>query len=579
MDGSSDRVIKFGPFRLDPAIGSLVRHDDAGAAVPVALGARALAVLCALAGRSGELVVKQAIMDAVWPDTTVEEKNLTVQVSALRQALEREGGRGDWIQTVPGRGYRFVAPTGESQTGGEAVAREVSPVSVVALAAHSWVANSRLKLHAAWVAALMLAGVAGLGWATRSTPLPAAYSPQDRRQSIMVLPFENSSTSAAQDNVAVSVTREVVDIFARDPSVPLIPAAVAMAHRGKAIDLQRLGREHDVHFILLGNSRQQDGRLIVSATLYETGHGNQIWGQRFDRTDELEAGAWIIASLIAQSVDQATMDEEVRKALRDHPGQLDKRDLMFAAYASDMLQISKTGIQGQIALIERALALDPNYVWALRAGGRRHADLVIHGFSDVPARDAAIAAEALDRALQLAPNSYTTLKEKTYVLRAQENWLEAEALTRRLIELRPRVSARYSNLGSILMAQGRNAEALDALLASKRLQIATDDIPVVDANIAATLLATGRLREAIDMARLAIPEFTPANGRITELPWLVLIAAENASGQIVEAHADLNRFLAVPRTWNRIAAMQSVPFLRANPKMLDGIRDAGMPLR
>jgi tetratricopeptide (TPR) repeat protein len=187
----------------------------------------------------------------------------------------------------------------------------------------------------------------------------------------------------------------------------------------------------------------------------------------------------------------------------------------------------------------------------LRAKGRRHADLVIHGFSDDPTRDVAIAAEAVDRALELAPNSYTTLKEKTYVLRAQGNWPEAEALTRRLLELRPRVSARHSNLGSILMAEGRNAEALDSLLASKRLQIATDDIPVVDANIAATLLATGRLREAIDQARLATPEFTPANGRIAELPWLVLIAAESASGGAAEARADLNRFLAVSRSWRR----------------------------
>jgi DNA-binding winged helix-turn-helix (wHTH) protein len=77
----------------------------------VAIGSRALDVLCALAAHPGEVVSKRQIMDAVWPDMAVQEKNLTMQVSALRQVLEREGGRG-WIQTIPGRGYRLVAPLG-----------------------------------------------------------------------------------------------------------------------------------------------------------------------------------------------------------------------------------------------------------------------------------------------------------------------------------------------------------------------------------------------------------------------------------------------------------------------------------
>jgi DNA-binding winged helix-turn-helix (wHTH) protein/TolB-like protein len=559
---------QFEGFRLDRSGGVLSRSGN-GHLVP--LGSRALRILQLLVEQNGELVTKQQIFDAVWPGLAVEEANLTVQISAVRKVLDAGRTGASCIRTVPGRGYQFAwtvtRATDIDNAGQPGVAwRRRSMVLVVS------------PLLVVLAAAALVVG--GVGWvAPGRQNAPLAYSPQDRRQSIIVLSFENRSTSPVQDDVAASVTREVTDIFALDKSVPSIPAAVAAEYNGKGIDLRRIGREHDVHFALLGNSRQQDGRLIVSATLYETDHGNQIWGQRFERTDGLEAGAWMIASLIHQNVDQATTDEEVRSALRDHPGQLDKRDLMLAAYASDKLQNSKPGIQAQIALIDRALALDPNYLWALRAKGRRHADLVILGFSDDPARDVVIAAEAVDRALQLAPNDYSALKEKTYVLRAQGNWAEAEALTRRLLELRPRVSARHSNLGSILMAQGRNIEALDYLLAARRLQIATDDISVVDANIAAALLAGGRAREAIDQARLAIPEFTSANGRVAELPWLVLIAAETTSGRTAEARADLNRFLAVRRTWNTIAAVEAVPFIAHNPPLLDGLREAGMPLR
>ena len=99
-----------------------------------------------------------------------------------------------------------------------------------------------------------------------AAPRPVAYSPQDRRQSVIVLPFENSSGDPAQDGLAASITRDVTDAIARDATVPLVPAATAAAFRGKAIDLRAIGREHDVHFALTGNARRQDGRLIVAAT-------------------------------------------------------------------------------------------------------------------------------------------------------------------------------------------------------------------------------------------------------------------------------------------------------------------------
>ena len=430
-------TIGFADFRLDRAEG-MFRRDASDESTPIAIGSRALQLLWTLASRPGQLLSKRELMDAVWPDTTVEEKNLAVQISTLRQVLEREGGKGAWIQTVPSRGYRFAAPPpqapGASQEPGDAPS--ISP---------------RRRNGAVLGAVAVLLAVIGLaltGGRMRADPKPLlAYSPQDRRQSIAVLPFENGSGDSAQDRVAATVTREVTAMFDRDQSVPSIPAVIAAAYRGKTIDLRLLGREQDVHFVLLGHSHQQDGSLMVSATLYETAHGNQIWGLGFALADGVEAGAGTVASLIHQQVDQATMDEEVRIAQRDHAGQLDKRDLMFAAYTSDLSsQLSKPGIQAQIALIDRALALDPDYVWALRAKGRRHADLVLQGFSDDPAQDIAIATEAADRALQLSPNNASTLKEKTYVLRARGNWPEAEALTRKLLAARPRVSARHANL-------------------------------------------------------------------------------------------------------------------------------------
>ena len=91
------------------------------------------------------------------------------------------------------------------------------------------------------------------------------------------------------------------------------------------------------------------------------------------------------------------------------------------------------------------------------------------------------------------------------------------------------------------------------------------------------LLVNDRFPEAIVVARLALAEIPSESGRIAELPWLALIAAENANGQDAEARADLQKFLATPRTWRTMAEIQKFNYLATNPKLLEGLRRAGMP--
>ena len=100
-------MLLFEDFRLDRR-GGLSRRDDSGALVPVAIGSRALDILGVLIERAGEVVSKDEIIAAVWPDTVVEDSNLTVQISALCRVLDRGRPNGSCIQTVPGRGYRLA---------------------------------------------------------------------------------------------------------------------------------------------------------------------------------------------------------------------------------------------------------------------------------------------------------------------------------------------------------------------------------------------------------------------------------------------------------------------------------------
>jgi adenylate cyclase len=235
-------------------------------------------------------------------------------------------------------------------------------------------------------------------------PRPAPYSPQDRRQSVIVLPFENSSGDPNQDGVAAGITRDVTDRIAARHDVPLVAAATAAVYRGKAVDLRTLGRDHNVHFALTGSARRQDGRLFVSAVLYETDADRTVWSQRFDRPDSSDGWSHI-AWQIAANFWQASIDAEAARAAREHPKDLDKRDLYLALKSTSFYATSRQNYLARIALIERALTIDPDYVATLVEKAKWYAELVLHGFSSDPSADLSAALQAADRALQLAPDS------------------------------------------------------------------------------------------------------------------------------------------------------------------------------
>src|SRR5262249_32393618 len=114
-------IYLLGRFRLDAEAAILFRDAE-----PVALGQRAVALLRAVVERAGVPVSKDALIGAAWPGLTVEESNLTVQISALRRVFGEEPGGEGWIETLPRRGYRFVGPVSIQGQGSIAASSPVS---------------------------------------------------------------------------------------------------------------------------------------------------------------------------------------------------------------------------------------------------------------------------------------------------------------------------------------------------------------------------------------------------------------------------------------------------------------------
>src|ERR1700683_4129259 len=114
-------------FRLDRRGGGLFRQEEPGLLASISIGARALDVLGVLVERAGDLVTRNEIIAAVWPTTVVEDNNLNMQVAALRRVLDNRRPAGSCIQTLPGRGYRFVAAVARVQIEARAHIPAASP--------------------------------------------------------------------------------------------------------------------------------------------------------------------------------------------------------------------------------------------------------------------------------------------------------------------------------------------------------------------------------------------------------------------------------------------------------------------
>ena len=108
IGGPDDKLYAFGPFVADPVAGSLRRNG-----APVVLTLKSFEVLLVLIERRGQIVDKDVLLKLVWPDTIVEENNLARHISTLRKVLNDQPQDHQYIVTVPGRGYRFVAPVQE----------------------------------------------------------------------------------------------------------------------------------------------------------------------------------------------------------------------------------------------------------------------------------------------------------------------------------------------------------------------------------------------------------------------------------------------------------------------------------
>jgi DNA-binding winged helix-turn-helix (wHTH) protein len=232
---------EFGPFRLDPSERRLLCNGH-----HVALSPKVFNVLIALVRKSGQLVTKEEMLNEVWPDSFVEEGNLTVSISVLRKALGKNNRGSDYIETVMRRGYRFVNQPQKLLRGQE---------------------GKREPLRAN-------------GKGSDAVPMPN----RKKGISLAVLPLKIVSADRDMEYLSYGIAESLIDKLFRLPQLRIVAYSAVLRYRGREIDPQQVGRELGVPWLMLGRIFRLDERLIIRMEMLEALGGWQIWGEQYSHS-------------------------------------------------------------------------------------------------------------------------------------------------------------------------------------------------------------------------------------------------------------------------------------------------------
>ena len=280
-------LLRFGSFEIDPQRGE-VRKNGAR----IKLQEKPFQILTHLVERAGNVVTRDELRQRVWPaDTFVDfDANLNTALNKLRQALGDSADNPIFIQTMPRRGYCFIAPV---TSGGDALptepspARDAAPIAVIPPPAASvpqqlWTARARrLPLAALSVTLLMILSFAVYSVQPR---LAASAKRPSGRFMLLVMPFEDMSAEHGQEYFAEGLTDELISELAliHPSQLGVIARTTAMQYRNNHKTVDQISRELGVDYLLEGSVRRSNGRVRIAARLIRTRDQSPLWAESYE---------------------------------------------------------------------------------------------------------------------------------------------------------------------------------------------------------------------------------------------------------------------------------------------------------
>jgi len=489
-------IYEFGPFRVDSAQHLLFRKDEV-----ISLAPKAVETLVVLVENHGRLVEKDELMKAVWPDTFVEEANLTVHISALRKALQYEANGDSYIETVPRRGYRFVAPLLERP---EPTNAPSSPPPEPTRSGWRWLAIGLGLLIASCVLVLAL-----LGW--QIVRRHKTDAPARQVRALAVLPLKNLSGDPSQEYLADGLTEALVTDLAKVRSLRVISRTTAMSYKNTNKKLPEIARELNVDGVMEGSVVRSGERVRVTAQLIEASSDTHLWAQQYEGTmpDVLELQSRVAQAITEQVGAKLTTQEQLKLPTVHLVKSEAVEEYLLGRYYWN--KRTKAGFTKAVEYFERAIEKDPQN--SLAHAGLADSYVLLAEYTLSPSKDAfpkaraaALKALQLDETLAEAHTSLAAVK-----LDSEWDWRGAEQELLRAIDLNPNYVTAHQWYGELLSQESRHDEAIVEVNSAIELDPLS---PIVNSMAGRTFLFAGLNDRAIEQLQKTLeidPDFSVAH--------------------------------------------------------------------
>jgi TolB-like protein/Tfp pilus assembly protein PilF len=362
--------------------------------------------------------------------------------------------------------------------------------------------------------------------ATPSTKLSLALPD---RPSIAVLPFQNISGDPEQEYFCDGVVEDVITGLSRIKWLFVIARNSSFTYKGRAVDVKQVSRELGVRYVLEGSVRKSGDRVRITTQLIEAETGRHLWAERYDRPiGDIFALQDEITLSVVGAIEPSLRSAEVERAKRKRPDNLDAYDLVLQALP-DVYSRMPEQEKKALVLLERALALDPNYALAHacaahsyhtlflrggqnaedRAAAIRHArSAIAHGQDDalaltfagfvlgMDAHDRAAAFAAFDAAIAISPSTALTYILGGVVLAFAGDVERAAEWAERGLRLSPLDPWRSSAFNTLAFAHFGHGRYEEAVAAGRKAVQCSPGFSICYMALAAPLAKLGRLEEA-----------------------------------------------------------------------------------
>jgi TolB-like protein/DNA-binding winged helix-turn-helix (wHTH) protein/Flp pilus assembly protein TadD len=488
---NSKEVASFGGFRLDLRSGEL-RRDG----VLVKLQPQPARVLVLLVSRAGEIVTRTEVAEQVWgSETFVDfEHGLNFAIRQIRSALGDDAEQPRFLETLPKRGYRFIAPLDQPINKSSEVAETLSFRDINPSGNRSR-SNPRRWLLIAGALVTVLLGVIVFGW--RKLPLRAS-SPV---MVLAVLPFDDLSPKP-EPYLVEGLTEEMIAQLTRiNPQrLKVIARTSAMQYAQTKKSAREIGRELGADYILENSIRHEGGRVRITAQLVRTADQTHLWAETYERE--------MVQLLPLENEVAANIAEQIHVRLlpatagpgNGHPVDPNAHELYLQARHYFNLR-SRDGLDNSIELYKQVVVKDPSYAAAYAGLADAYNLKAFYGFD--PTMDAVTQAKiAANKALQIDDSiaaAHAALGYTEFMWR--EDWAAAEKEFDRARELDDNYVPAHQWFALYLAAQGRTDEALNQMQFAQKIDPLS---PSVRAGLGYIYYFARNYEEAEQQARVAL---------------------------------------------------------------------------